>query len=394
MATNVSVLFPNDSQLRADELLLYSLMALKFPIQTFSKSYAPNKYNGIISVVFQITGAKYTSHGIRNYFHRVRTNNLKGFGKSNGTCRWNYYQAKVKSFTNLNRHSLEQALDGSELEESLINSVMQQLTLHCTSEVCTSEVRFDPDKAECDGQKFDICIASQQFELDIMPQLTSKWSKYFNNAKNTLHFYQFRNCPGYAEREIEVTADRTWSIHFEGKHRDINLDWLDIPATLKSCADLVELLNAVGGLKSCQGCNFDKYRSLIQGETCEQQPVFTTKNGTPAAMTDIMVSKDKEKVIRSTKCVIFLVESKVIKTPNTCQACNNTDHYLRTMLSRQNNDKAKHCKTVRLDYLSKEDLLDHARNATRDMKYWKQKCQRLQEYSQKQNDHSWAKNKQ
>ena len=147
---------------------------------------------------------------------------------------------------------------------------MQQLTLHCTSEVCTSEVRFDPEKAECDGQKFDICIASQQFELEIMPQLTSKWSKYFNNAKNTLHFYQFRNCPGYAEREIEVTADRTWSIHFEGKHRDINLDWLDIPATLKSCADLVELLNAVSGLKSCQGCNFDKYRSLIQGETCEQ----------------------------------------------------------------------------------------------------------------------------
>ena len=116
MATNVPVLFSNDSQLRIDELLLYSLMALKFPIQTFSKSYAPNKYNGIISVLFQITGAKYTSHGIRNYFHRVRTNILKGFGKSNGTCRWNYYQAKVKSFTNLNRHSLEQALDGSELK--------------------------------------------------------------------------------------------------------------------------------------------------------------------------------------------------------------------------------------------------------------------------------------
>ena len=100
-------------------------------------------------------------------------------------------------------------------------------------------------------------------------------------------------------------------------------------------------------------------------------------------MIDIMVSKDKEKVIRSTKCVIFLVDSNVIKTPNTCQACNKTDHYLRTMLSRQNNDKAKHCKTVRLDYLSKEDLLDHARNATRDMKYWKQKFQCLQEYRKK-----------
>jgi hypothetical protein len=282
----------------------------------------------------------------------------------------------VKSFTNLNRHFLEQALDGSEIEESLINSVMQQLTFHCTPEV---HVRFDPDN----GQKFDICNANRQFELEIMPKLTSQWSNYFNNAKNTLHFYQFGNCPGYAEREIEVTADGTWSIHFEGKHRNINLDWLDISDTLKSCADLVELLNTVGGLKSCQGCNFDKYRSLVQGEICDQQPVFKTNDGIPAAMIDIMVSKDKDKVIRSAKSLIFLVESNVIKTPNTCEACKNTDNYLRTMLSRKNNDEGKHCKRVRLDYLSKEDLFNHARNAIKDMKYWKQRCQLLQEYRNK-----------
>ena len=110
-----------------------------------------------------------------------------------------------------------------------------------------------------------------------MKKLTSQSSNYFNNAKNTLHFYQFGNCPGYAEREIEVTADGTWSIHFESKHRNINLDWLDISDTLKSCADLVELLNTVGGLQSCQGCNFDKYKFLILGEICDQQPVFKTK---------------------------------------------------------------------------------------------------------------------
>jgi hypothetical protein len=161
------------------------------------------------------------------------------------------------------------------------------------------------------------------------------------------------------------------------------LDWLDISDTLKSCADLVELLNTVGGLKSCQGCNFDKYRSLVQGEICDQQPVFKTNDGIPAAMIDIMVSKDKDKVIRSAKSLIFLVESNVIKTPNTCEACKNTDNYLRTMLSRKNNDEGKHCKRVRLDYLSKEDLFNHARNAIKDMKYWKQRCQLLQEYRNK-----------
>jgi hypothetical protein len=149
IAINIPVLFPNDSQLRADELLLYSLMTLTFPIQTFSKNHASNKYNEIISVIFQIIWVKYSSYSIRNYFYRVRTNSLKCFGKSNGTCRWNYYQAKVKS--------------------------------------------------------------------------------------------------------------------------------LDISDTLKSCADLVELLNTVGGLQSCQGCNFDKYKFLILGEICDQQPVFKTK---------------------------------------------------------------------------------------------------------------------
>ncbi len=90
---------------------------------------------------------------------------------------------------------------------------MQQLTFHCTS-----EVKLATENAKCDGQKFDIYNANRQFELEIISQLTSQWSNYFNNAKNTLHFYQFANCPDY--------ADGTWSIHFEGKHCNINLDWL------------------------------------------------------------------------------------------------------------------------------------------------------------------------
>ena len=55
----------------------------------------------------------------------------------------------------------------NEIEESLINSVMQQLTFHCTPEV---HVRFDPEN----GQKFDICNANRQFELEIMPKLISQ----------------------------------------------------------------------------------------------------------------------------------------------------------------------------------------------------------------------------
>ena len=146
----------------------------------------------------------------------------------------------------------------------------------------------------------------------------------------------------------------------------------------------MQLLNTVGGLKSCHGCNFEKYKSLVcKDDPWEQQPIFKTKVGTSAAFVDIMVSKGKEKVIRSTNCLTLLIESDVIKTPNTCEACKSTNHYLRTMLSRQNSTQAKDVKKSRLDYFSKEDLLNHSRSAIKEMKYWKQKCQRLEEYRNK-----------
>ena len=129
---NTPVHFVNDSSLREDELLLYSLMTLVFPTQTFTKKFASNKYDKITDVMFQITGLRYSNHGIRNYFHRVRTNNVKGIGKTNGLCRWNYYQANVKSFIKSNNHLLKESLHDSEVEESTINSLMHQLTLHCT----------------------------------------------------------------------------------------------------------------------------------------------------------------------------------------------------------------------------------------------------------------------
>ncbi len=47
---------------------------------------------------------------------------------------------------------------------------------------------------------------------------------------------------------------------------------------------------------------------------------------------------------------------------------------------KENKNEAKHCQRVWLDYLSKDDILNHTWNATKEMKYWKQKCQQLQEY--------------
>ena len=151
-------------QLREDELLLYSLMTLVFPNQTFLKNFAPNKYNEISRVIFEVTGVKYNNHSIRNYCHRVCSNTLKGFGKTNGVCNWNYYQANVISFTKHNKQFLEQALQGFELDDVTINSTLQQLTFHCTSQELSSNNMVNVKK-----KKFDINSINEDFELDILP---------------------------------------------------------------------------------------------------------------------------------------------------------------------------------------------------------------------------------
>ncbi|CAB3981951.1 Hypothetical predicted protein [Paramuricea clavata] len=188
------VQFVNNSPLREEELLLYSMMTLVFPI-------------------YQITGVKYSSHSIRNYFHRVYTNKVKGFGKTKGTS----------------NHLLTPVLQGEQLDETTMNSLLHQLKSHCIQQGTSTPL---DNKAECCLDKeYDINYVNQMFEKTIMLELNSKWSKQFNSDKNTIHFYQFGKCLGYAEKEISLTAAGTWSIFLEGKHRSVDLGWTDIPDT-------------------------------------------------------------------------------------------------------------------------------------------------------------------
>ena len=55
---------------------------------------------------------------------------------------------------------------------------MQELKTHC---ILTEQSEIAKSYSE----------PEYSLDKDIMPQLTSKWSHYFNSDKNTLHFYQF-----------------------------------------------------------------------------------------------------------------------------------------------------------------------------------------------------------
>ena len=78
---NSPVHFFDNSHLHEDELLLYSLMTLVFPLSTFTKAFEPSKYEVITNIIHQITGIQYNTQGIRNYFYRVKNNKVKGIGK-------------------------------------------------------------------------------------------------------------------------------------------------------------------------------------------------------------------------------------------------------------------------------------------------------------------------
>ena len=380
---NSPVHFFNNSHLHEDELLLYSLMTLVFPLSTFTKAFEPSKYEVITNIIHQITGIQYNTQGIRNYFYRVKNNKVKGIGKNKGICRWVYYQKNITFFLEKNKHLLIQAIEDKQTDDETINLLMQELKTHCIliqqSEIAKphSEPEYSLDK------EYEIKYVNQVFKTDIMPQLTSKWSHYYNSDKNTLHFYQFNKCPGYAERELELTEAGTWTIHLEGKQRSFDLSWTDIPNAIKTCNDLKCLLDTIGSLKVCQGYPFSRYKPLYKTHEALQS-LFQTKDGTQAASVDICMSRNKEEIIRSSKCIFLLWADESISTPDTCEACKSTNHYLRTKLSRLNNkkenvDPAK----VRYDYMSKNDLLEVARLSVKKMKYWRLKCKRLDEYRQK-----------
>jgi hypothetical protein len=83
------------------------------------------------------------------------------------------------------------------------------------------------------------------------------------------------------------------------------------------------------------------------------------------------IEKDK---VRSTSCHLL-----VPKDATLCPTCMKCHHYLRTLLSRKKSEKnTQHPEKARLDYKSKPDLLDVARQSSTLLKRLKTKNNRLE----------------
>ena len=201
----------------------------------------------------------------------------------------------------------------------------------------------------------------------------------------TIHFFCFGNCPGYAEKEVELNNNGKWCVYIDGIKREVDFEWTKCPQDIKTLGDIPNLLNCLAKLSVCQGCDYQKYETALPPQSEYGQPVFMTKDGTPAAFVERVLSKTKQKVIRSTKCLIFLPQhEEVLEVSNCCDLCKSVGHYLRTLKSRKTiTDKGEKSKKTKLEYMTKEELVNLARKSAKELKYLQIKVKRLEEHRQK-----------
>ena len=291
----------NDSSLSPRELLLYSLMKIVFPSNTFTKCHTAEKYNNITKVFENVLCICYLSHNVRNYFARVRSNKIKGYGKYNGKCRWNFFQKNVDKLLTLQRESLGKLLIGKELEEIALVSLLKDLE-HQSYKQNTECEEDGPSSCDVSGE-FRVDMSAIEYSSTIKTNLKSDW--ICCSVDNSIHLY----LSGYAEREVVVDKEGKWCIYVEGIQRNPDLQWANLADTVITNSDLVGLLYLVASLTVCSGCSYDAYKELVLNyETT--QPVFKTKDGSPAAFVEVLVSKNRKKVIRSVNCSILIVHVK------------------------------------------------------------------------------------
>ena len=133
--TSIPLHYKNDTPLAEDELLLYALMLSSFPNDTFTKMHSTEKYDKIVQAIDNIIGVHYSSNSVRNYFHRVRNNQVKGIGKTKGTLRWTYFNNDIWNVMHSQGEVLQFLLKGNLLKENEKVSLLQQLHSTCVESI-------------------------------------------------------------------------------------------------------------------------------------------------------------------------------------------------------------------------------------------------------------------
>eukprot|EP00112_Aurelia_sp_Birch-Aquarium-sp1_P004779 Seg1542.3 transcript_id=Seg1542.3/GoldUCD/mRNA.D3Y31 product="Transposable element P transposase" protein_id=Seg1542.3/GoldUCD/D3Y31 len=184
-----------------------------------------------------------------------------------------------------------------------------------------------------------------------------------------LLIYASLKLKGYPQIEVILSKEThfKWEIYVEGKQRQVDLNWCDIPQNqLFYLDDLVKLLQTLQELKSCPGIDYEKYAELFAEN--KDDVAFRTTKREPAAFIETLPSQFHKKIIRSQQCAIFLPKNDLVCV-KLCDNCKRSGHYMRTMRScTEDKENKARSKFYRLDRLKHDELLRVARESSRKLK--------------------------
>ena len=360
---NATPYFLPDSPICPEELLLYSLMKLTFKTCTFTKHHSESQYEPIVHIISKICGVQFACSSVRRYFPRVSNNHLKsGVGKCNGKVRWVYFKKETEIFMSICATELDTVVKNpAAIPEYLIFQVNEKL-----KEICYSEINEYEEILLENG-----CNFATQFNTMIKPHLqssTSSWIPWFDSVQRTIHLYNFGDSPGYANKEVKIFNTFEWIFFTNKIERQISsaFPFAKSPKKVKTVKSLIELIQLIDEYNTCEGCERSEEFETLEREG--NSGIYKTKEGKDAVMKE-------NGTLRSTNCSV-LVPKECLQ----CSSCKKSQCYMRTLLSRRSLQTVdvRSQQKGRLDYKTKDELLEIARESAGTIKRLQVKNKRLE----------------
>ena len=356
--TILTVNFSINDALTPEELLIYALLNIKFPNKPY-KARKYSDYDDILKFVKFVTGKEFSSTSLFNYL--VRTNNkaVKGLGMAKAEqryrTRWSHYSATVKSMVTMVATQWHDYQNDISIEDKSISEKLDESISSLENPGVDEIINLSALGDECLVRK-------------------SNWTFTYDQCKDIAHFYYFPVYKNYAAVEIVVSKGDeqfSWDLLVEGVERKTEfVHWLKFGGCIETRRDVNSLLSDIEALNICRGVDWKPLHHIVG----EKLVAYFDNHHNPAAFVETELSQFHRKIVRSAKCELFLHSSGI-----TCSKCQASARYLATR--KEVSDKSS--KFTPFSVLSREELLEKARNLSQKYKQVNRKLHCLEKVKEK-----------
>eukprot|EP00112_Aurelia_sp_Birch-Aquarium-sp1_P020476 Seg529.4 transcript_id=Seg529.4/GoldUCD/mRNA.D3Y31 product="hypothetical protein" protein_id=Seg529.4/GoldUCD/D3Y31 len=232
------------------------------------------------------------------------------------------------------------------------------------------------------SQPKDEKVSLEELEKFDLSEKFPGWNYAYYHQQFNGHFYYYVS-KGHPQIEIiMISKEHAWTMYFEGKERDVDFSWCNMPKRIETISDIQNLLTNIQSLKPCPAIEFDKFASIVS--VCDNGVAFRTKKKEPAAFIETQPSLFHKKVIRLATCMILLPDIDTISSV-PCDCCRKAGQYLslRSIQSNKDSNDFKQKKFCRLDQLEHEELLRLARENSKKLRVMNKRMKYLETFKKK-----------